>query len=1334
MTALPTSLLRSYLGIIVFAVGGILCGYRAASASTAPKASAKRPNFLFIYTDDQRYDAMSFVQRQQGEKGRYPWFKTPHMDRLAQEGAWFRNAFVTLSLCAPSRATYLTGQYNHQNGVTNNFTPFPESSITYASLLREAGYTTAYVGKWHMGNQSGQRPGFTYSASYVGQGKYEDCAFEINGQNTPTQGWVDDVSTDYAIEFLKQNRDKPFAVVVGFKTPHVPLIPPERAKNRFEGETWRRVPNMQVRAIYRGPPGPKDVPATERPTNLNYFRCLSAIDDNVGRMLATLDELGLAEDTVVVYASDNGYYQGEHHLGDKRSAYDESLRIPLILRYPRGVAAGTVVDKMVLNLDLAPTFLDMASVPPHADMQGMSWLPLLQGKKTHWRSSFLYEYFLEPEYPTTPDVLALRTDTAKLIMYPGRDDWTEVFDLERDPYETVNLANNPAHAALRARLEKEFEIQKKAVGFRSPPPSAGASKASPAKPAPTTSAPAITLPPPLASATHLNTFIDRHCASCHDDIEKKGGLDLTSLTFTPGDPKNFAKWLVVHDRVQQGEMPPKEKKRPAGDDMTSFLGDLSNALKTAEVGFLKEGRATQRRLNRYEYENAVRDLLGAPWLQVKAGLPEDGEKYRFNKIGDTLDISHVNMARYLVVAEDALRQVVARELSPPQPTVTRYYARDQRSFAGKMTFSVFNRRPERATFPVLGTEAQPDVRATKAPITVGPADPVTREREAMGVVASSYEPIELRFEKFKAPVSGRYKIRVSAYSVWVGAGKPVEGKTHQWWIPDFDDVSPGRRPEPITFYSETPPRSLRRLGAFDFGTEPTTHELDVYLLAGEMIRPDCVRLFRSRPSNWQNPLATREGQPGVAFRWMEVEGPLQDEWPSKGHRLMFGNLRLSKTPNGKGVDVVSEDPQKDAPRLLRSFTEAAYRRPVTQEDLDQFLPVIQGALASGSSFTDAMIAGYTAVLCSPGFLFLDEKPGRLEDHALASRLAFFLWNTAPDTELRHLADEGRLRTPAVLKAQTERLLCDPRSRQFVEAFLDYWLDLRKLQATSPDSALYNDYYLDDALVEAAQEETQLFFSELLAKDLPARSLISTDFAFVNERLADHYGLPHVDGIALQKVTLPVDSPRGGLLTQASVLKVTANGTSTSPVLRGTWIMERILGMPPPPPPPNLPAVEPDIRGAHTIRQQLDLHRTEASCAACHAKIDPPGFALENFDVMGGWRSQYRAIDDKVAAVAGFGKNGLKFAFHYGLPVDASGELWDGQAFHDIKEFKALLLKDERLIARNLLRQLALYATGSPARFTDRDTIESILTQTQASHYGVRDLIHGLVQSDLFLNK
>jgi hypothetical protein len=731
-------------------------------------------------------------------------------------------------------------------------------------------------------------------------------------------------------------------------------------------------------------------------------------------------------------------------------------------------------------------------------------------------------------------------------------------------------------------------------------------------------------------------------------------------------------------------------------------------------------------------------------------LPEDGEAYRFNKIGDALDVSHVQMARYLSAADYALRQVMATQAERPQTKVQRYYARDQRSYTGPMKFSVFNTAPERATFPVLGFEAQPDVRAGKAPITAGTNDPALRELEGVGVVASAYEPIEPKFNQFKAPMPGRYRLRFNAYSVWVGPGE-----SNKWFIPNLDAISRGRRDEPVVIYSETPPQLLRWLGKFDITPEPQIHELDVWLLAGEMVRPDAGRLFRSRPgaSRWQNPLAEKDGQPGVVFRWLEVEGPIYDQWPPAGHKLLFGELpmvnhkviaaeakpgqtnrfgeRRFKPP--AGVDVVSTKPLADAERLLREFIGQAYRRPTDEAEVKRFLPVVGSALKQGNNFTDAMIAGYTAVLCSPEFLCLEEKPGRLDDYALASRLAFFLWNTSPDQELRSLARKNQLHLPDVLRAQTERLLADPRSRQFVDAFLDYWLDLRKIVATAPDGNLYSDYYLDDLLTESALEETQLFFAELLREDLPARNIVASDFAMLNERLAAHYGLPPVQGVALRRTPLPKDSPRGGLMTQAAVLKVTANGTTTSPVLRGAWIMERILGQKPPPPPPSVPAVEPDTRGAVTIRQQLDKHRTLATCNACHAKIDPAGFALENFDVMGGWRERYRAEGDGEPE-KGIAKSGQKFAFHYALAVDASGELPDGRKFHDVRELKQLLLENEKQIARNLAGQLAVYATGAPVRFADREQIDQALARASSSHYGVRSLVDEVVQSELFRSK
>ena len=412
---------------------------------------------------------MGVVQREQGAKARFPWLQTPHLDRIAAEGVRFRNAFVVNSLCAPSRASFLTGCYGHVNGIVNNHTPFPESNVTYASVLRGAGYATGYVGKWHMGSQK-ERPGFDFAASFISQGKYVDCPFVVNGTVTESKGWVDDVSTDYAVEFIRQNKGKPFLLAVGYKAVHGPFDPPERRKNTYEGEQARPVPNLAVKPIYRAEAAPRKLRPGESGdvrTNLGYFRCVAAIDDNVGRLLKTLDDLGLAEDTLLVFAGDNGYYLGEHGLGDKRSAYDESLRIPLLVRYPRLGVKDKRVDEMVLNVDLAPTFIDYAGAEVKQATHGRSWRPLLEGKPAEWRHAYFYCYFYERNF-NTPTVTAVRTDTAKLIKYPGHDEWTEMFDLAADPYELKNLYNDPAKAALRRDLEAEYQRQAAAIAFRIP--------------------------------------------------------------------------------------------------------------------------------------------------------------------------------------------------------------------------------------------------------------------------------------------------------------------------------------------------------------------------------------------------------------------------------------------------------------------------------------------------------------------------------------------------------------------------------------------------------------------------------------------------------------------------------------------------------------------------------------------------------------------------------------------------------------------------------------------------------------------------------------------------
>jgi hypothetical protein len=877
------------------------------------------------------------------------------------------------------------------------------------------------------------------------------------------------------------------------------------------------------------------------------------------------------------------------------------------------------------------------------------------------------------------------------------------------------------------------------------------------------------------TADEAATFVDQYCSSCHNDVDKEAGLDLTSLTFTPGDPANFALWVKIHDRTKSGEMPPKEKRRPATAAINAFTASLSTSLIQEErTRMARDGRATQRRLNRYEFENALRDLFHAPWLQVKNDLPEDGQSHLFNKVGDALDVSHVQVTRFLQAANRAIRQAMSVELQRvenPTTTFKRYYARDERTLTGTFRGPP---DPERMAFPVLGTEGQPDVRAYEAPLTVGDTDPAKRELEAIGWVRSNYHPFHTIWDNFRAPVAGRYRVRWSGYSIWVGPDgfssrtvRDKDGKRKfvdrepEWFNPNGAIIAPGRRNEPITIYAQGP-TDVRRLGVFDVSPEPTVKDLEtVWLAANESLVTDASRFFRNRPGTAANPLAQRDGQPGVAFRWMEVEGPLYDEETTAGYRVLFGNLRLqadesaevrlealakergSQGAGGYGrvakirevpVKVVTNNPREDAEKLLRAFMAAAYRRPVREEEVQRYLAVINGQIAAGHDFTYSMVAGYTAVLCSPGFLYLEEETGRLTDYALASRLAFFLWNSSPDQALLARAAKGELHRPEVLRAETERLLGDRKSSRFVEAFLDYWLELRHMDATTPSNTLYPDYYLDESLAEAALDESRMFFTELLNQDLPARNIVKSDFTFLNERLAEHYGISGVKGAAMRRVSIPAGSVRGGMMTQAMVLKVTANGTTTSPVIRGRWIAERMLGQEIPAPPAAVPAVDPDTRGAVTIRQQLAKHSADESCGACHRKIDPSGFALENFDVMGAWRTRYRAdAKDKVPEI-GIGKNGWPFDWHYALPVEGSGKLADGREFRDVRDFKNLVLADPTGVPRNLARQLMVYATGAPVRFADRSEIEKILEATKAKNYGVRSLVHAIVQSELFQNK
>ena len=495
---------------------------------------------------------------------------------------------------------------------------------------------------------------------------------------------------------------------------------------------------------------------------------------------------------------------------------------------------------------------------------------------------------------------------------------------------------------------------------------------------------------PLLAAAPDPAFLNKYCAGCHNSAAKLGGLDLSALQFDPASPDNFAKWVKLHDRVQAGEMPPKAvRKRPDPVEQTAFLKGLAVSLTDFEKKTtLAQGRVTERRLNGYEYENSLRDLFQAPWLQIKGQFPEDGEAYKYNKISSALDVSHVHIARYMAAADYAIRQVMSVRKTQPPTAVTRYYAREQNDLISKINNK--NQVGDRSTYPVLGLQPEKEVFAKTAPMT----SPEKREQEAVAWVSSNYVTgFRYAWDRFRAPVAGRYRVKFKGYTLWV-APQPDPKRKH---LPDFEHLSRGRRDESINVYTRNGVLN-RRVGSFDLTPDPAEHDAgEIWLVAGETLVPDASRFYRSRPNGYRNPLMTPEGAPAVAFQWMEVEGPLYDQTTTSGYKLLFGDLPLAQ---GKGVEVVSNNPSQDAERLIRNFLQHAYRRPVAEADVKRFTGVVEDRRKAGLSFTDAMIAGYTAVLASPNFVYLQEKPGRLDDISLATRLSLFLWNTLPDDALR----------------------------------------------------------------------------------------------------------------------------------------------------------------------------------------------------------------------------------------------------------------------------------------------------------------------------------------------
>jgi mono/diheme cytochrome c family protein len=748
-------------------------------------------------------------------------------------------------------------------------------------------------------------------------------------------------------------------------------------------------------------------------------------------------------------------------------------------------------------------------------------------------------------------------------------------------------------------------------------------------------------------------FFEDRCIECHDADTQRGGLDLSSLGPEMGTLEQTALWTRIFDRVKDGEMPPKSRRRPDPEEIATLLEWISPRLAEADRAHRE---VVLRRLNRVEYQNTVRDLLGTN-VELASLLPADQKAGGFDNNGAALALSTEQLQAYMKAAGVAIDAVLQIGKKPWTETKSIQITDSVAAFAEK--------------YP-------------------GPDFAVIDGRAAsFKTEKSTYSQLSTRSEKAKE--AGWYRIAFEV--VALNTEDPVAFSVMA------TDYAPGGAID-------------RNVGYYEADSRPRVIELML-----ELPKSGHLQFFPLGLPVWIHDRTPGAKHPGIAFGKVEMTGPLVDAWPPES----YVNLLAQVDPD--------EARPEDARKIVEAFLPRAFRRPAETEEIERYTGLILHQLSQGRDFLQSVRAGLIGILCSPNFLYLREdvreEEGRISDYELASRLTYFLWSSMPDEELLRLAGEGKLREPGILQEQTERLLRDVKGREFVRNFTGQWLHLREINDTTPDEKLYKDF--DELLQYSMVAEGEAFFREILENDLPISNFLDSDFAMLNGRLAAHYGIEGVKGIELRKVELPEGSVRGGVITQAGVLKVTANGTNTSPILRGVWVLENILGKPTPPPPPNIQGIEPDIRGAVTIRQQLEKHRDDPSCNSCHQYIDPPGFALESFDPTGAYREHYLRYE-VTDAEKGYGR------IAKGAPVDASGETSDGTPFADMHEFKKILAARQDEFAQCLAGKLLAYGLGRDLGFSDRDDVVDILNQTAARGSGLRSLIHAIVQSDVFATR
>jgi hypothetical protein len=740
----------------------------------------------------------------------------------------------------------------------------------------------------------------------------------------------------------------------------------------------------------------------------------------------------------------------------------------------------------------------------------------------------------------------------------------------------------------------------------------------------------------------IGRFVDGYCVGCHNQDEKTAGLALDAIS-SEDVARNSTTWEKVVRKLVAREMPPEEEVRPSSRAYDSFVSLLSNSLDRAAALGPEPGRTnTFRRLNRTEYQNAIRDLLALD-IDASALLPKDESSHGFDNV-TVSDLSPTLLDRYVTAAQSISRLALGTPKRSP----------------GGDTIRI-----------------PPDL---------------TQEAHVEGL------PIGTRggaLISYTFPQDGEYDIQLRLAR---DRNEHVEGLRE----PHEMEVLLDR--ERKASFTLTPPQS-----------EADHQIVDAHLKARIRVTAGPHQLGVTFLKDSSSLLETKR-QPYQAHYNMHRHPRITPALYQVSLTGPFGPATPGDTPSRRRIFVcepkAAHEEEACARRILSTLMRRAYRRPVTDADLQKPIELYQAARADGD-FDAGIELALGAVLVSPQFLFRIEvdPPGvaphsayRISDVQLASRLSFFLWSSIPDDELLDLAERGDLGKPEVLEAQVRRLLADPRSESLVTNFADQWLHLRNLESITPDLRLFPDF--DDNLRQAFRRETELLFERVVRQDESVLSLLKSDHTNLNERLAKHYGIPHVYGSHFRRVDLGADDMRGGLLRQGSILTVTSYATRTSPVIRGKWILENILGTPPPPPPAKVPPLKDNtISSSLSVRERLSQHRADLACAGCHKLMDPVGFALENFDAVGRWR----AIEE-------------------GRPIDATGGLPDGSGFEGVTGLEQALLERPEIFVRTLAEKLLTFALGRGVESFDAPAVRKIVRDARAQDYRISSLILGIATS------